>query len=138
MKTKIKFIPLLLACMLAISAFSGCKTTETTTNKPIITNTVQGSSTSLAGSWEKDDGVLTFVGGDSGTFSFDSTGMYDDSGSYSIASDGTLTIKFDGETGADTYRHVSSAAEVENETWCIDGDVLYFGSSYAVYTRKIN
>ena len=97
MKTKIKFIPLLLACMLVISAFGGC-----------------GLADSLVGSWEKDDGVLTFVGGDSGTFSFDSTGMYDDSGSYSISSDGTLTIKFDGETRAETFRHVSSAEEVEN------------------------
>ncbi len=93
-------------------------------------------SSSIAGTWTRSDGDLTFTGGASGTYKFDSTGMYDETGSYSISSDGTLTMKStQGDTR--TMKYASADLIKDGESgWCVEGNTLYLGESYNVYTRK--
>lgn len=93
-------------------------------------------SSKIAGIWTRSDGDLSFSGGTSGTYKFDSVGMYDETGSYSISSDGTLTMT-SRQQGTRSMNY-ASADVIKNggKGWCIDGNTLYLGASYNDYLRK--
>lgn len=120
--TVLTILSISLACV-------GCGNGETKQNTSGNSSISQSSSNfNIQGTWSRSDGDLSFSGGDSGTYSFDSTGMYDDTGTYSIASDGTITFT-SSKTGESTvYEHVT-IEELKDGTrgWCIENDTLHWG-----------
>jgi hypothetical protein len=135
MKRKTIFIALAIFMISFSTIGCGNETTkQNLTDNTVISQTDENYN--LQGTWTRSDGDLSFIGSDTGSYSFDSTGMYDETGTYSIASNGTITC-----TSKDgnilTYDKVSLDELKDGKNgWCIDGDILYWGYEDYTFTKK--
>lgn len=117
----------------------GCGNTNKTTESDITISQTQNVSTSdIQGVWLRDNNVDKMAFNGDGTYQFYSSGMYSESGTYSVSGDGTLVMTSNSGTTR-TMKYLSPEEMkngVNSSFWCIDGNKIYLDNSTNYFTKQ--
>lgn len=133
MKTKIKFIPFLLVCLMIMSVFAGCGGGPA---KDIVGTWVSSSGSAQCCFYE--DGKCEFPWEISGsnygeeTYVVDSNNMLKVTNYYGSA----LTFKYVSLDKVEEYEASASGSSNYQPWWCIDGNKLYINSKNDYFTKQ--